>query len=139
MHGGVINENASLLHHLLHMSQAQRIGNVPAYACEHDFQRVVQPFEDLAQSTGDETLAEIKHGPDCRLGLLRQNHAARHPHASDAAGIHLVPFPDLVSAPATVPFYADHDHPDLMDSLFLAVYICRSDPKIELASTVGSK
>jgi hypothetical protein len=34
----------------------------------------VQPFLGLKQSALDQTLAEIKHKPDCRLRLSQQNH-----------------------------------------------------------------
>src|SRR5450830_2113515 len=43
MHGGVINENTALVHQFLNMSQAQWVGHVPAYACEHHFQWIVKP------------------------------------------------------------------------------------------------
>jgi len=76
MHCGVVHENTALLHHLLNVAQAQRVGHVPAYAGQHDLQRIVQPFEDLAQGAIDQTFAEIKHGQDCRLCLLRQNRFA---------------------------------------------------------------
>jgi len=33
----------------------------------------VKPFEDLAQVVVNQTLAEIKHGSDCRLCLLQQS------------------------------------------------------------------
>jgi len=59
------------MHHFLNMSQAQRVGHVPAHAREHDFQRVVKPLEDLGQRAVDQTLVEIKHGPDCRLCLTQ--------------------------------------------------------------------
>src|ERR1035437_8156997 len=74
MQGGVVNKNTALLHHFLHMSQTQRVGHVPAHASQHDFQRVVEPFEHLLQGAIDQTFAKIKHGRDCRLCLLRQNH-----------------------------------------------------------------
>ena len=35
--------------------------------------RIVKALEDLAQGAVDQTFAEIKHWPDCRLCLLRQN------------------------------------------------------------------
>jgi hypothetical protein len=60
--GGVVYENATLVHHFLHMSQAQRVGNVPAHTGQHDFQWAVKPLEDLVQGAADQTLAEIKHG-----------------------------------------------------------------------------
>src|SRR5450830_1417639 len=67
MHGGVVNENTALLHHFLHMSQAQRVGHVPSNAGQHHLQRVVKPFEHLAQGAVDQTFTKIKHGRDCRL------------------------------------------------------------------------
>lgn len=73
MHGGVVNENAALLDHFLNMSQAQWVRHIPANAGQHDFQRVVKPLEDLVQGAVDQTIAEIKHGRDCRLRLLRQS------------------------------------------------------------------
>ena len=48
MNGGVVNEDTPLLHHLLHVSQAQRVGHVPSHASQHHFQRVVGPFENFA-------------------------------------------------------------------------------------------
>ena len=72
MYGGVVNENAALLHHFLHMSQDQRVRHIPAHAGQHDFQRIVKALQDLDQGAVDQTLAEIKQGSDCRLCLLRQ-------------------------------------------------------------------
>jgi transposase InsO family protein len=73
MNREVIHENAPLLHHLLDVAQAQRISRIPTHAGEHHLKLIVQPFEDLAQGAVDQTLAEIKHGPDCRLWLSQQN------------------------------------------------------------------
>ena len=73
MHGGVVNENAALLHHFFTMAQAQWVRHVPANAGQHDFQGIVKPLEDLVQGAVDQALAEVKHGLDCRLCLLRQN------------------------------------------------------------------
>jgi hypothetical protein len=56
MHRGVINEDTALLHHFLDMAKAQRVSHIPAHAGEHDFQQVVQPFEDLAQSAVNQLL-----------------------------------------------------------------------------------
>ena len=47
------------------------------HACEHHFQRIVEPKEHLAQGANNRTLAEIKHELDCRLRLLRQNPSRR--------------------------------------------------------------
>ena len=49
VHGGVIDGYAALGHHLLDVTQAQRIGCVPAHAREHHLQRVVPPLDHLAQ------------------------------------------------------------------------------------------
>src|SRR5450830_1865704 len=73
MHGGVVNENTPLLHHLLDMAQAQRVGNIPAHANQHHFQRVVEPLENFAQGAIDQTFTEIMHGSDCPTSLLRHN------------------------------------------------------------------
>ena len=73
MNRDVIHENAPLLHHLLDVAQAQRISHRPVHVRQHHFEGTVKPFEDLAQDAVDQTLAEIEHGPDCRLRLLRQN------------------------------------------------------------------
>ena len=72
----VIHENTALLHHLLYVAQAQRVGDIPAHTGQHHFKWVVQPFEHLAQCAADQTLAEIKHGRDCRLCLLQHNRQA---------------------------------------------------------------
>ena len=79
MHSGVVNENTALLHHLLNVAQAQRVGHIPAHAGEHHFQRIVEPNEHLAQGTNNRTLAEIKHELDCGLRLLRQNRISTPP------------------------------------------------------------
>ncbi len=73
MHRDVIHENTALLHHLLKVAQAQGIGHVPAHAGQHHPKRVVKPFENIAQPAVDQTVAEIKHGRDCRLCLTQQN------------------------------------------------------------------
>lgn len=73
MNRDVIHENATLLHHLLDVAQAQRVSHIPTHAGEHHLKRIVQPFEDLAQGAVDQSLPEIKHGPDCRLRLSQQN------------------------------------------------------------------
>jgi hypothetical protein len=48
MHGGVIHENTTLLHHLLDVAKAQGVGHIPAHAGQHHFQRIVKPFENFA-------------------------------------------------------------------------------------------
>ena len=73
MHGRVVNENTTLLHHFFNMSQTERVGHVPAHANEHDFKWVMKPLQDFVQGAVDQTLAEIKPGRNCRLCLLRQN------------------------------------------------------------------
>lgn len=75
MNGDVVDKYDALLHHFFQMTQAQRIGYVPANAGEHDFQRTVEPNEYLAQGAVDRTYTEIKHGLDCRLRFLQQNRA----------------------------------------------------------------
>ncbi len=42
-----------------------------AHACEHHFQRIVEPKEHLAQRANNRTLVEINFELDCRLFLLR--------------------------------------------------------------------
>src|ERR1035437_6409295 len=69
----IVQVDGALLHHLLDVAKAQRVSHIPAHAGEHNLKPIVQPFEDLAQAAVDQTLAEIKHGPDCRLCLLQQN------------------------------------------------------------------
>jgi len=53
MYRSVFNENITLLHHLLYVAQAQRIGHTPTHARHHHFERIVKPFEDLAQGVAD--------------------------------------------------------------------------------------
>ena len=67
----MINENAALLHHFRHMSQAQWVRCIPAHARQHDLQWIVKTFESLAQCAVDQTLVEIKHDLDRYLRLLR--------------------------------------------------------------------
>ncbi len=69
----MINKNAALLHHFLQMAKTQWIGCIPPSANQHDFQRVVNPFENFAQVAVDQTLTEIEDGTDCRVCLSRQN------------------------------------------------------------------
>ena len=73
MHRGVVDKYTALPHHFLDVAKAQRVSHIPAYAREHDFQWVVQSFQDLVQGAVDQTLAEIKHGSHCRLCLLQQS------------------------------------------------------------------
>ena len=73
MYGGVVNENAALLHHFFDMSQAQRVRHIPAHAGQHDFQRAVKPMQKLVQGAVNKALAQIKHGQDCCLCFRRQN------------------------------------------------------------------
>jgi len=49
MHSGVVDLHATLGHHLLEISQAQRVGGVPTHAHQHHLQREVQPFDYAAQ------------------------------------------------------------------------------------------
>jgi len=49
MDSGVIDEHAALDHHLFNVTQAQRMGRVPAHADQHHLDRVVQPLDHLAQ------------------------------------------------------------------------------------------
>ena len=49
------------------------MGTLHTSARQHDLQRMAKPFENLAQCAVDQTFAEIKHDPGCRLRLLRQN------------------------------------------------------------------
>jgi hypothetical protein len=48
MYCGVVYENTALLHHLHHMTQAQRVVQLQAHAGEHDFQQVLDSLEELA-------------------------------------------------------------------------------------------
>ena len=48
MNRGVVNKDASFLHHRFNVAKAQRVCCVPASAHQHDFQRIVQPLENLA-------------------------------------------------------------------------------------------
>ncbi len=73
MHHGVVDENPSLLHYLFNETQAQRVGHIPAYPDKHDFQRIVQSFENLPKSTIDKALADILHGLYCRRVLSQHN------------------------------------------------------------------
>ena len=63
----MLNENAALLHHFFRLPKTQRVGHLPTHASEYDFQWVMQPLQDFVQGV-DQTVAEIKHGPD---GLMR--------------------------------------------------------------------
>ena len=74
MHCGVVNQNATLLHHFFNLSQAQWVRHMPAHAGEHDFQRVVQKFEDLVQGASYQIVAEIKHDWDCQSRPLQQSY-----------------------------------------------------------------
>src|SRR5450830_371687 len=74
MNGGVVNEDHSLLHHLLNVTQAQR---------------VVEPFENFAQGAIDQPFTEIVHGPDCPRSLLRHNPGAGGRATGGAAESHL--------------------------------------------------
>ena len=62
-----------LLHHFFNVSQTERVGHVPPHAGKHHIKGVVQPLQDLVQGAVDQTVAEIKHGQDCRLCLMRHN------------------------------------------------------------------
>ena len=73
MNRNVVHEYTALLHHLLDVAQAQLVRRILAHADEHHLKRIVQPFQNLAKCAADQTLAEIKHGADCRLGLLQHN------------------------------------------------------------------
>jgi hypothetical protein len=42
MHGGVVSEYTALLHHFLHMSQAQWARHLPAHERHHGVQSIVQ-------------------------------------------------------------------------------------------------
>ena len=68
------------------------LGHVPAHANGHDFKWVMKPLQDLVQDAVDQTLAEIKHGRNCRLCLLRQNRptCANGSHSSKRADLLVV-------------------------------------------------
>jgi hypothetical protein len=61
MHGGVIDDHATLGHHLLQVAQAQRVRCVTAHAHQHDLQRVVQALEHLVQRRGHHLSFERTH------------------------------------------------------------------------------
>jgi hypothetical protein len=48
MHGRMIDADSTLGDHLFNMTQAQRIGNVPAYAHQDRVERVMQTLEHSA-------------------------------------------------------------------------------------------
>ena len=72
MHRGVVDENTSLLH-LLNVTKAQRGCPIPANADKHDFQWVVDSFENLAKGAMDQTLADIMHSLHCPRSLMQHN------------------------------------------------------------------
>jgi hypothetical protein len=49
----MINEYASLLHHLFEIAQTQRVGDVPAHAQQHDVQRKSQPLDHASDAFHD--------------------------------------------------------------------------------------
>ena len=49
MNRGVVNVHTAFGHHFLDVPQAERVGNVPTYAGEHDSNWVVQALKHRAQ------------------------------------------------------------------------------------------
>ena len=50
VHRRMVDRHCPLGHHFFQMTQTQRVGDVPTYACQHYVQREMQPFERLAHS-----------------------------------------------------------------------------------------
>jgi hypothetical protein len=56
----MVNENATLSHHLLEVTQAQGIGKVPANALGDDIDRVMESFEGFVDQRHGWLLEKIR-------------------------------------------------------------------------------
>jgi hypothetical protein len=63
MDGRMVEADAALFHHFLEIAQAQTIGEIPAYAEQHDVERVAEALDDA--------LEQILHGSVFGLWLLQ--------------------------------------------------------------------
>jgi hypothetical protein len=64
VNGCVVDQHATLGHHLFKVAQTQRVGGVPPHAHQHDFQREVQPLDDAAQGRIDQLNMKWDHALD---------------------------------------------------------------------------
>ena len=72
MYGCVIDFDATFGHHLLKLSQAQRIGHVPANARQDDFSRMMHPQEHATQSFVQRFFDQFASAKPIMSTLLRQ-------------------------------------------------------------------
>ncbi len=63
MDGGVVDLHATLGHHLLEISQTQRVSGVPTHANQHHLQREVQPLDHAAQRRVRQLGVQGNHWP----------------------------------------------------------------------------
>ena len=75
----MIDKDATLVHHFFQMTETLGMSRIPASARQHDFQRIVQPFEYLAQLAYHRQLWFRKHVAIVRHRLMRQNRLHRAP------------------------------------------------------------
>ena len=65
VHGGVVHEDATLLHHFLQMAKAQGLSCIPTGTHQHDLDWVVQALENLGQCRVDALMLEVLHNNHC--------------------------------------------------------------------------
>ena len=78
VHGGVLHEDATLLHHFFQMANALGVSCIKTGAYLHRFARIMQALEYPAQFANHRGFGHILHPATFMRGcLLRQNHRAR--------------------------------------------------------------
>lgn len=71
--GGVINGHASLGHHRFDVTQAQRVGCVPAHANQHHLQRTRHPLDHHAHRLDHPHRSVVRLGSSYQRGRMREN------------------------------------------------------------------
>lgn len=69
----MIGEYPALGRHIEEVTQAQRVGCIPAHAHQHHLDRIVQPLEHLAERLVHQPLSRRASNPGASAGFLRQN------------------------------------------------------------------
>ena len=69
MDDGVIDEHASLGHQLFDLTQAQRVGRIPAHGHQHHLQRIAHPLDHLAKHL-DHPHPVVSFGSRHQCGLI---------------------------------------------------------------------
>src|SRR5450631_837795 len=62
VNGGMIDEQAALLHHLFEIAQTQRVGDIPPHAHQHDVQWKALPLDHASDAVHDRSFVASSKG-----------------------------------------------------------------------------